>query len=265
MTVAGVDPIAVLLGISDPDADAAEELALDFVRGGDHAHDGDIDPNTSLPFRDPNYDPTSHNDIGLASHDVYEALPAFAPSPDTSTIPGGEFLLAADGDPLAYANMLSSFHAEDAGGAFDVTNTFVGASFLESHGYPSPVIGQTYTVVESAVTIASAPARACCLSDGLCEVVSQAGCLHRTGVPVAAGSICTGDNDLDGTDDACEVPGDLDGDRDVDLDDWNVMAPCLDGPASSVATGCESADLNGDGRADMKDAAVLLQSFTGGP
>ncbi|MGB2985315.1 MAG: hypothetical protein WBE26_05480 [Phycisphaerae bacterium] len=145
VTVAGVDPMNDKLAISDPDADMAEEGAPGVVRGGDHDHDGDGNPDTALPFRDPGYDHTEHNDESLASHDFYEAMPSFTP--------GETWILAVDGDPLAYAELLASFHKRDAGGEFDVDSTFVTLDFLDQNGYPHPAVCQTYTAVEHAVVV----------------------------------------------------------------------------------------------------------------
>lgn len=153
VTVAGVNQEDEQLAISDPDADAAEEAGGDFVRGDDHNHDGDGDPATTLPFRDENRDHVQHNDKGLASHDVYDALPTTAPAPDDSSIPGGNFVLAVSGDPLTYGETLAPFHEEDAGGSFDVDPTFLSTGFLQQNGYPLPVFCQTYTVLEAAVVV----------------------------------------------------------------------------------------------------------------
>jgi len=53
------------------------------------------------------------------------------------------------------------------------------------------------------------------------------------------------------------VPGDMDGDGDVDLMDVDEIVSCLDGPTMSYASGCECADLNGDLTIDLADYAVL--------
>ncbi len=59
------------------------------------------------------------------------------------------------------------------------------------------------------------------------------------------------DEDGDGVMDACECPGDLDGDRDVDLADLAALLSCL-------GRGENCADVDEDGRTDGADLAALL-------
>ncbi len=64
-------------------------------------------------------------------------------------------------------------------------------------------------------------------------------------------------------------PGDLDGDCDVDLDDYRRFAPCIGGPGVDVPPqGCDpndfsAADADGDRDVDMADAAAFGNRFTG--
>ena len=145
VTVAGVNSPDGQIAISDPDADAAEEGAAGFVRGGDHDHDGDGDPLTTPTFRSPTYDHAKHSDKDLASHDVYDIGP-FSPESDA-------WVLMVDGDPLVYGDAMALFHYTDAGGMFETESTYLTADFLEQNSYPDPAVSQTYTVVEAAVIV----------------------------------------------------------------------------------------------------------------
>ena len=60
------------------------------------------------------------------------------------------------------------------------------------------------------------------------------------------------------------VPGDLDGDGDVDLSDYLALLACVGGPGQPVAAGCEDADLDGDGDSDLADVVRFQGLLTGG-
>ena len=51
------------------------------------------------------------------------------------------------------------------------------------------------------------------------------------------------------------VPGDADGDGDVDRFDIDEIVACLDGPTTAFGSGCACADLNGDQDVDLADYA----------
>ncbi len=51
------------------------------------------------------------------------------------------------------------------------------------------------------------------------------------------------------------TPGDLDGDGDVDLDDYDEFADCMEGPGISFVVGCEVADMDDDEDVDLHDFA----------
>jgi hypothetical protein len=103
---------------------------------------------------------------------------------------------------------------------------------------------------------------ACCLPEGRCVDVTPEACTQRDGVPRGSGSVCKGDHNGNGVDDACDLLGDMDGDGDVDNGDWRVLLRCLRGPAVPVESGCEGADLNWDGRVDMEDVRIYQGALT---
>ncbi|MHC4089909.1 MAG: hypothetical protein ACYSVY_06465 [Planctomycetota bacterium] len=82
-----------------------------------------------------------------------------------------------------------------------------------------------------------------------------------------------GDGDVDLTDydafAACVTgplilaPADYDGDGDVDLDDYAAVYPCLTGPGVPAGPGCEDKDLNQDNDVDLGDVAAFDVFFTG--
>ncbi|HNQ21501.1 MAG TPA: C25 family cysteine peptidase [Phycisphaerae bacterium] len=65
----------------------------------------------------------------------------------------------------------------------------------------------------------------------------------------------------------CEdpIPGDSDGDGDVDRDDYANFAGCLTGPYGGVPSGCDWANLDGDADVDLADVAAFQAAFTGQP
>jgi len=60
-----------------------------------------------------------------------------------------------------------------------------------------------------------------------------------------------------------ERSSDLDGDGDVDLDDFNIFVGCLGGPDNVYTTGCDDADLDIDNDVDLRDFAVFQSAFAG--
>lgn len=57
--------------------------------------------------------------------------------------------------------------------------------------------------------------------------------------------------------------GDLDGDGDIDRDDFDAFAACSAGPGGRPPAGCGKADLDGDGDVDLADFAAFQGAFTG--
>ena len=63
---------------------------------------------------------------------------------------------------------------------------------------------------------------------------------------------------------ALAVPGDMDGDGEVDLKDYELLRPCLTSPgASGVGPNCSAGRFDGDLDIDLKDIAGFQLGFTG--
>ena len=60
------------------------------------------------------------------------------------------------------------------------------------------------------------------------------------------------------------VLADVDGDGDVDLDDWAGFALCWTGPLGGVAPECVLSDMDFDGDVDLADAQLFQTAFTSG-
>ena len=59
------------------------------------------------------------------------------------------------------------------------------------------------------------------------------------------------------------MPGDFDGDHDVDLQDFLSFQTCFTGPGDPLAPACEPADFDGDGDVDLQDFLAFQTFFTG--
>ena len=57
------------------------------------------------------------------------------------------------------------------------------------------------------------------------------------------------------------IPGDVDGDGDVDLDDLAAFGACLTGPGGGVPVDCDEADLDQDLDVDLADFAAFQEAF----
>ncbi|MBN1514389.1 MAG: thrombospondin type 3 repeat-containing protein [Phycisphaerae bacterium] len=87
---------------------------------------------------------------------------------------------------------------------------------------------------------------------------------------LAGGCLNASTNDIPGEaviyDLACAPQrGDLDADGHVDLNDFLLLAACLADPGTPYPPGCEAADLNTDGIADLADLSLFQQAFEASP
>jgi len=60
-----------------------------------------------------------------------------------------------------------------------------------------------------------------------------------------------------------DIPGDFDGDRDVDGSDRDAFVLCASGPAMPVINGCEPEDLDYDGDVDQSDFGIFQRCYSG--
>jgi hypothetical protein len=125
---------------------------------------------------------------------------------------------------------------------------------LSSFGYPENICAITY----------------CCFPDGTCSLTCTSCCANGNGTPV---TVCLGDSDGNGKDDACEAPepepgtqfrrGDSNDDGRLDLSDaiFTLRGLFITGEPPH----CESAsDANDDGDVDLADAIYTLRHLFGG-
>ena len=109
------------------------------------------------------------------------------------------------------------------------------------------------------------PAGACCLSNGNCLELDEADCgVIPNSSWAGIGTDCD-DADENGTADDCEaVPGDCDGDGDIDLSDFFTFQTCFTGPdGGPVGQECECVDFDDDDDVDLQDFLAFQTSFTG--
>ena len=63
---------------------------------------------------------------------------------------------------------------------------------------------------------------------------------------------------------ATVLPGDFDGDDDIDLSDFGHLQSCLSGAAIGYGPGCRDADLDADGDVDLPDVNTFNSCIGGG-
>jgi PKD repeat protein len=59
------------------------------------------------------------------------------------------------------------------------------------------------------------------------------------------------------------APGDFDGDRDVDQEDFGFLQTCFSAPGLPIDPGCEDADLNDDDAVDQNDFGIFQGCMSG--
>lgn len=59
------------------------------------------------------------------------------------------------------------------------------------------------------------------------------------------------------------IPGDLDGDGDVDMTDFSTFSTCYAGPDTAPPGGCDDSDFDADGDVDLADFATFQRNYTG--
>jgi hypothetical protein len=58
--------------------------------------------------------------------------------------------------------------------------------------------------------------------------------------------------------------GDLDGNGEINLNDYALLEGCLTGPGGgALPPGCSEADLDGNGTVDLGDVAIFQRLFEG--
>jgi hypothetical protein len=267
VTVAGLNATTWEIVLSDPINDNAEA-------GGP----GDVPiPHVHLP-PEPPY--VTHNDAKLVSHDMYPVI--------MEPCPGGP--LALVGYPGSISNPQGSIWQIEAAvitsplGVHDVAVTNVTTS--KSGCVPKPVVGQNYSVTVT-VTVENQGDSAETLN---VTTYADTAVINKTEVTLPGGNSTTfiftwdtngfakgnytikavadtvqgetetGDNTY--TDDKVlvSVPGDVDGDRDVDIDDLLLLIDAFWGTPSAPNWNPNS-DINNTDAVDIDDLLILINHF----
>ncbi|MCD6160821.1 MAG: hypothetical protein J7K40_00215 [candidate division Zixibacteria bacterium] len=137
VTAHGFNNGNLLIGISDPDADnAGQGVTAGIIRGTNHAHGG-------VPFRDPLYDHSQHNDGVSASHDVYDVIVL---EPDGMCSPAGLWEL----DHLYWRDMTTAGRYDNQnGGSPIIPFELWTCPYVEL----PPEVGMIFAEIEAAVII----------------------------------------------------------------------------------------------------------------
>ncbi len=98
----------------------------------------------------------------------------------------------------------------------------------------------------------------CNLPNGSCENLAPQSCLKRQGCAELDG-LCTQLGQSCGN--RCPLPGDVNGDGFVDVDDTAGFLACLGGPTDPITFRCAQADLNADTRVDLDDVAAFFEGL----
>lgn len=137
VTAHGFNEEGLLIGISDPDADnAGQGVSAGIIRGTNHAHGG-------VPFHDPLYDHSQHNDGVSASHDVYDVIVL---DPDGMCSPAGLWEL----DHWYWRDMVTAGRYDDQnGGSVIIPFELWTCPYVEL----PPEVGMIFAEIEAAVII----------------------------------------------------------------------------------------------------------------
>ncbi len=276
------NPSGVISTIDVPDTDIVSDLNITF--NITHPFDDDID----MALTSPTFI-NLFSDIGSTGNDFLDTTlddEADAPIPDSSSAApftgphqpeGGPALFALDGGSAAGAYSLRV--ADDAN--FNVGVFESWSVTIESETFAERFDGRTednraHDSGMCSIALAPGAVNLTLTTDSFAEgdsivrySVELCGASGAGGVGTVRITDCAGNS--------CDVPislnasgatGDMDGDGDVDLHDYELFQGCINGPNSqpyACDDTCSAADFNGDGDVDFGDFAGLQLVFSGDP